>query len=376
MSELSKNKKLKKLYDFGDHINPRKWAKAIDILVPEDGSDDSTSYLDIPFDQYTTVKTTYEDARALYESGGMKKGVFYEFSFYYSHFETVVNDTIGELYLNIPDLKVYIDKHNDLKAKGSYTLYKWPSRTLSFTSDYSFTPLSKITGSYTNEDGGWNFTKAFLKSQNLYILDLSTSALNETLEIFDKLGVKYGSPIFDDFEEYPTYLPIYDCYIVSVSDDWEGRIIYTRSGYVIDLDDYSGILNYSYCTKGVLYNLDYGGYKHSYLTNVNYTDYEWNSRSILVLCDVDNSEFQIITGATLYINKGDIRHCNIQQYADEWGNSGSYEYTIYAVHTNIKLGDHDQNDTIETINIGYDYSGGTYEYKYEENDNPDDEEDW
>lgn len=41
MSELSKNTKLKKLYDYGSHMTPAKWAKAVDILCEESNETDS-----------------------------------------------------------------------------------------------------------------------------------------------------------------------------------------------------------------------------------------------------------------------------------------------------------------------------------------------
>ena len=41
MSELSKNAKLKKLYDYGSHMTPTKWAKAVDILCEESNENDS-----------------------------------------------------------------------------------------------------------------------------------------------------------------------------------------------------------------------------------------------------------------------------------------------------------------------------------------------
>ena len=41
MSELSKNAKLKKLYDYGSHMTPTKWAKVVDILCEESNENDS-----------------------------------------------------------------------------------------------------------------------------------------------------------------------------------------------------------------------------------------------------------------------------------------------------------------------------------------------
>lgn len=41
MSELSKNAKLKKLYDYGSHMTPAKWAKAVDILCEESNETDN-----------------------------------------------------------------------------------------------------------------------------------------------------------------------------------------------------------------------------------------------------------------------------------------------------------------------------------------------
>lgn len=355
MSELSKNKKLKKLFDFGNIFTPRIWFKAVNILAPEGGSDDS--YLDIPFDKYDIVETTYQDAKDLYESGEMKKGVFYTFKFIYLNYPNLQYDSVNLLNLIIDDLKVYIDKNNNLKAKGTYRL---SDKTLSFISDYSFTVHSRIPIRYDCSDGTVH-ASINIETQNISIwgADIGLENFKKSLKILDTLGVKYdvNYDIENEFDlsEDNTPITIYDCAIIRIDEKFEGYYIYTKSGLQITWDDYEGITDYHLNNDfyGVLYNLNYGNYKHSYLISVIYTDDEFNEYSVIVLCDVDNNESEFIRPHydSLTIEHGDIKHCNIRMVG-----TGD----IYAMYTTIIA---DSLDVVSPIRSGYDYAGEEHTFE-------------
>lgn len=312
MSELSKNKKLKKLYDFGDRITPQKWAKAVDILVPEDGSDDSTSYLDIPFDQYTTVKTTYEDARTLYESGGMKKGVFYKF-------EYNLNKEFGFWYIeNTFDINVYMNRHGDLKCKGSYTV---ADTSKEFIADYSFAPA------YVNVHAP-EYPVFAIFGDHTFIFNVASGHAFE--DILSSLNIDYNFK-YDEDIEILTYV-LRDVAVITYSDyndDVEKDVLYiaivTRSNNSVKFvlsDSEICFEEYNIGTsfpKGYIYNLDFKTHQHSHIIDGNLGDYEGNGPEyILVNASVYNnlSEYILISDANdelkIVITSGTIRNSIVE----------------------------------------------------------------
>ncbi len=73
MNELSKNQKLKKLYDYGDHMTPQKWAQAVDMLLDGAGGGSSSQPEQDP------IQTSHDKLVNLINTNQLVPNQWYEF---------------------------------------------------------------------------------------------------------------------------------------------------------------------------------------------------------------------------------------------------------------------------------------------------------
>ena len=281
MSELSKNKKLKKLYDFGDRITPQKWAKAMDILSPYSPPEDAP-----------VINTTYAEAKALYESNLMRSGVYYEFRHNYERYYLMSHDD-GEKYNtdythNI-DIKVFL-LGDTIKATGIVNGY-------SFIADYSFdSDIVNVMVEHTS----YNLYDSLIFKHNNSLLYYTNSfdpsegsrvdVLLDLIDNLDKYNISYSLEQAQDFgededlywetisknnindngERYIYKITILDDAIVYTynhdgSDDkilFKNNLLFQCS----ESNSYKWSISESNIThNGSLSNLDFGDFKHSYL---------------------------------------------------------------------------------------------------------------
>ena len=338
MSELSKNKKLKKLYDYGDRITPQKWAKAIDMLAPYSPPEDAP-----------VINTTYKKAKAIYEAGEMKTGVYYRFtyhhekSFVYEGGEEYENNTVINEFL----IDVFIDKHGDLKAKGFYEYGSSnPPQRREFIADYTFDILA------ANINKGEYY-------EYLVFEKIVMSCYNDSLE---KLLIKHSIPFYkieDVEEESSTIYPQIPC-VHDWGDDEERFYIFNNGVFIKDRGDYDYYEKPSIEFKetGLLYNIDYGSYKHSYLFEGYTKDQYYGDKEffISITGDINNKLDNYIYIAYNYDNidlEVDIKNCDI--YIDEL----SYYVLIYAINTKLSI-----DNLYEDLIYGDQYYGKT-KYIYE-----------
>ena len=282
MSELSKNKKLKKLYDYGDRMTPQKWAKAIDMLSPYSPPEDAP-----------VIKTTYKEAKALYESNLMQSGVYYEFEHNYKRYlltQYEDGDTYNPSYSHKINIKVFL-LGDTIKATGIINDY-------SFIADYSFD--SDIINVVVENEYAEFYDSLIFKPNNslLYYTNSfdpsENSSINVLLDLIDNLdkyNISYGLEKAQDFGEdeslfwesiskndindseemYIYKITLLDDAIVYTYDHEDGsedRIIF-RNGLAIKSSEHDRYdwttFEYKPSHNGLLSNLDFGDFKYSYL---------------------------------------------------------------------------------------------------------------
>ena len=288
MSGLSKNKKLKKLYDLGDRITPQKWAKAIDMLSPYSPPEDAL-----------VINTSYKEAKALYESGDMKPGVYYRFTYYHNKPIVYENDdeTTSYTMRHTFPINVFIDQHGNLKAKGSYTynMHDQPNH-VEFIADYTFDILA---ASINNSD--YSEYKVFAKND---IYD-EFGGVSEALR---KIGIPYKRLNYDGGDIIVPSIPYVDYY--DSLDDVYVLIFQNGSTFSYMENSYYIKPNHIFNETGLLYNLDYGDYTHSYLFDA----YNAKGDFIKIIGDIDNKldnhiYVEGIQDSTIL--RVDIKNCDI-----------------------------------------------------------------
>lgn len=319
MSELSKNKKLKKLYDYGDRITPQKWAKAMDILSPYSPPEDAP-----------VINTTYKEAKAIYEAGEMKTGVYYRFNYHHekSFLYNFGEDDVCNTVINEFPINVFIDKYGDLKAKGFYEyLTSDVLQRREFIADYTFDIVAAnlLTDEYDD------------RRYHQYLVFRKVTIYCENPSNLEKLLIKHNIPfnkLIDD-EGYYKICPKMTC----VTFNRDTTVIYVfNNGVVIHNDDgyFDEKDSIEFVETGLLYNIDYGSYKHSYLFE-GYTKSEYDSNReffISIVGDINNQLDNYIYIEYCYDNadlKVDIKNCDI------YVNVINYPFLIYAINTKLSI---------------------------------------
>lgn len=256
------------------------------------------------------VKTSYKKAKALYESGQMIPGVYYNFK-YNHHINIYEMRTIS----NEIDLNVYIDKSGNLKANGTYCLGDPASpEVFMFTSDYTFNtkyinteargllPFQDTTlylPNATNNLSDINTIEEFLKDNKIRYYKSDFSDYENAVEF----KIKNCVPIIEYQEEdFSTEIYIFD-------NNTNMRInTYSSNG---EVTDYQIIINdpfsiwYTY-SEGYLYNLDFGNYRHSHVVDGYINGYDVEPGDCIVKANVINDQFIIVGTLPIYIQSGTI----------------------------------------------------------------------
>ena len=257
MSELSKNKKLKKLYDYGDHMTPQKWAKAVDMLSPYSPPEDAP-----------VINTTYEEAKAIYEAGEMKTGVYYQFE--YEYYRSAPRyDADLNFDASIP-LKLYLDDTCHLKAKGYYKDF--------FVADYTF-ECPFIVNLWDEFDGSAGYYVEYFKTRVVNIEDDVDDAIpldrfTEFINILKEYHIEHY--IEDDGGYNRVTIPnsIVNSWYDYENDYYAKVAIVTPNGLCIEYgwfdlmqegDSFRVGNISSRLEPGYLYNLNYGDYSHSHV---------------------------------------------------------------------------------------------------------------
>lgn len=257
MSELSKNKKLKKLYDYGDRITPQKWAKAIDMLSPYSPPEDAP-----------VIDTTYKEAKAIYEAGEMKTGVYYQFEYEYYRSAPIYDEEI-DFNASIP-LKLYLDDTGHLKAKGYYKDF--------FVADYTF-ECPFIVNLWNEFDGSAGYDVEYFKTRVVNINDDAEDAIpSESFTEFINILKEHHIEHYIENKGGYNYVTIPNSIVNSWYDyenDYCARVaIVTPNGLCIeygwfnimqDGDSFRVRNTSSRLEPGYLYNLNYGDYSHSHI---------------------------------------------------------------------------------------------------------------
>lgn len=304
----------------------------------------NVSYL--PIEPTETINTTYAEAKALYEAGEMKPGVYYRFTYYHKKSMHIYDgDTNGShTVYNELDIDVYLDKHGDLKAKGYYEYNDSnPPEYKTFISDYTFDIVATDVPSY-----GESEYRIFKKGVYANIYDNYLSSLESILR---ENNISYTiSDTGDGFFDINFETPCIDYYI---SMDSEEKIYLFNNGFHIGIDsgsDYFPSDYISFKETGLLYNIDYGEYKHSYL----FDGYNDDGSFIALIGNIDNKlDNHIIVNyskSTLASFYADLKNCDVLIT-----NIYDGPHKIYAINTFINIYDLDSN-----IIIGDEYYGEEY----------------
>ena len=94
MSE-SRNKRLKRVYDLGDTLTPKEWAKAADVIFPDPNEGNGN-----------IIKTTYKDLVNMISSGSLIPGALYEFD--YNNYLPFKNKNVSDYYDHDIELTQYL----------------------------------------------------------------------------------------------------------------------------------------------------------------------------------------------------------------------------------------------------------------------------
>lgn len=288
------------------------------------------------------VKTTYEKAKALYESGQMIPGVYYNFK--YNHLAHIQEMKIIS---NEIDLNVYIDKSGNLKANGTYFLGSPTTpEVFMFTSDYTFNikyittdvlgllPFRDTTlylPNATNNLSYINTIEEFLKDNKIRYYKSDFSDYENAVEF----KIKNCVPIIEyEEEDFSTEIYIFD-------NGANMRInTYSSNGevtsYQITINDESVML-YTY-SEGYLYNLDFGNYRHSHVVDGHISEVDMEYGDCIVKANVINDQFDIVCLDPIYIQSGTIINSLLSL---EQGVNSQFR-RIYIVNTHLLIDiDHD-----------------------------------
>ena len=357
MPKLNKNQ-LKKLYDYGDILSPTDWATMIDNMAFEAEYDNSG----------TIVKTTYEEAKYLYESGQMIPGVYYEFP-YVTEFDLSYKDnksTITKIVRQDVTLKVYINRQGELKALGIEHLSDDIS---AFESDYSFQfkqvnfDVVDIAFGYDDEadkDYKYTITEGIIEAVEYRAVDIAWDGM---FDIPDELKTYCNdnniSIIIDKDYSYITLIGNF-AYSYKYNNDGSSElIIVSESSNKFAMrwnsessdDDYINITTIE-TPPGFLYNLNYGHCKHSHLLNGIFH----NTQNIIINADYIDDNYDILA-LPIHIFKGDIKNCIFKSDNDQPIEINS----LYALDVDITfetIGDYIQDMTAYYSNINlYDRIG-------------------
>ena len=287
-----------------------------------------------PPEDAPVIKTTYKEAKALYESGNMKSGVYYEFN-YHHHIEDFNSST---RIVNNFDIKIYIDNNNNLKAI-------WSEDMINAVADYQFNaPYITFNIGYLDPlGGGSSSTEIFQKYSLVYIDSIPLDVICKQL---DSLGIKYFVPT--GYEDCIAILNSIICYVETAYYYFQALVCDT--GHLIVLQENSCISrDLNVVTKfeddpitgqvvkldiretGYLYNIHYEGYNcldvyiicnHNRLINgvVFCSDGEDYFQAF---CDINNDLYHHIISPGL-VETGYIENCN---FID----SGNLPFEIYAI---------------------------------------------
>lgn len=315
MAKLNKEQ-LKKLYDYGGTLSPKDWADMIDSLVPDENTENTPSV-----EPGTVIKTTYEEAKALYESGQMIPGVYYKFLYKHYLYKTDHEIAIDPSSISIIEftnnfnILVYINNNGDLKAKGSYQIemdeINPEGNIYTFESDYTFKPKYISFDFPYLDDPTYDISEIGYFTTNFITLNITDydALVDEIINLFpdayynsdsSNLYLVIPNSIVYDREEYDSSAEMVVDKITLISQD----------GVKMDIDVESGrysINNLNLVHTGCVYNLDYGFCKHSFLYNI-YVNYNGTDFSIVnCSCNIFNTEFEpIFSLGSITIHDGDI----------------------------------------------------------------------
>ena len=344
MPKLNKNQ-LKKLYDYGGTLSPEDWATMIDNMVSEAEYDDSG----------TIIKTTYQEAKDLYESGQMIPGIYYEFP-YVTNFDLSYKDdksTLTKIVRQDVTLKVYINRQGELKALGIEHLLDGIS---TFESDYSFKfknvnfNITDILWGYDDEndrDYKYTITEGIIESVEYRTVDIAWDGM---FDIPDELKTYCN----DNNISISTYYN--EGYIRLIGNFAYSYKYNNDSSYELTIvselsnkfsmrwnseygeDDYINITTIG-TPPGFLYNLNYGCCKHSHLLNGIFN----NTKNIIINANYIDNNYDILA-LPIHIFKGDIKNCIFKSDSDQ-----SIEInSLYALNVDITfetIGDYTQEMT-------------------------------
>lgn len=249
MAKLTKEQ-LKKLYDYGGTLSPKDWADMIDSLSPQEYDDSGT-----------IIDTSYEDVKALYESGRMIPGVKYRCNINYN--------LTYDLYLNLQNVYIFIDKLGDLKLQHL--------GNANYNYDKSFIADFKFNGFLTNVD------RTILESRKDISLSLYESNIEELINF---LGNSFKYDYISLNDDIYTF-NLHDCYTF-VLDDVEYCVNKDRNRIIeIIRNEYNQIaatnIDIEFETLPCIYNVQYeNGIFHCI-----FVEYNHLSDAAYIRCDMN-----------------------------------------------------------------------------------------
>lgn len=308
MAKLNKEQ-LKKLYDYGGTLSPKDWANLIDS-IPDDSE---TPKYD---DSGTVIETTYDEAKALYESSKMTPGVKYAFEYKhnvlaYAEYKENSSSIATTGIKNEFPIQIYIDRNGQLKAIGSYTLEGFSRIKRNFVADFSF----EDDIIFVNINNGILYDSMLYDERySIYIASSSEKAINILTEFLINNGINYSSETFEDEiagEVIKFIFTISKSFHIYLNLEFPEEYICLPNGIGIHIsygNDYSADISY---IEGVishtgLHNLNFGTFKHSHVIEGYFYDInvEVFTPSI-VEANVHNDTF-IPFAALVNISSGDI----------------------------------------------------------------------
>lgn len=286
MAKLN-NKQLKKLYDYGGTLSPKDWGDMVDSL-----RQDYT-------EKAPVVKTTYETARDLYNSGQMIPGVKYAFTYHHA-FDWIQDDYVNMQVRNNIDIQVYIDNNGNLKADGFYNL---TGVDRYFTSDYTFNPTYVI---FHKTDVDTEYIESYVDYYKpimvgiYYVMDASD--ITSLVDYLNEKNISYDYDYDADYDshnilKFNSNVCIND-YVID--DENLETILIFEDGAIFNISDYrygdevyiSRLENIN-IQEGYLYNLNFGTHKHSHVVEAVMFDCidETNDSPTTVNANVINDHF-------------------------------------------------------------------------------------
>lgn len=318
MPKLNKNQ-LKKLYDYGGILSPEDWATMIDNIVSEAKYDNSG----------TVITTTYEEAKALYESGQMIPGVYYEFP-YVTEFDLSYKDdksTLTKIVRQDITLRVYINQQGELKALGIEHLIDGIS---AFESDYSFqfkqanfniTDRELVYDDETGDEYNNNvITEGTIEAVEYRAVDIDWySMFDIPNELKTYCNDNNISIITHGGDDYITLIGNF-AYSYKYNNDYSSELIIVSESsnkFAMGWNSEMGSDYYINITSietppGFLYNLNYGHCKHSHLLNGIFN----NTKNIIINANYIDNNYDIVA-LPIHIFKGDIKNCIFKSDSDQ-----------------------------------------------------------